>query len=197
MKPNLVVFARAPRYGTVKRRLAREVGDLAALRFHRNNTADLLRRMSGDPRWRTWLAVTPDRAARRPGGLWSGSFTPVPQGSGDLGARMGRMFHSLPGGPVVIVGSDIPGIERRHVAEALRALGQNDWVLGPADDGGYWLIGASRRAPLRTPFAGVRWGSEHALQDTLANLGGQSVALLETRADVDRAEDLKTVSSRP
>lgn len=201
MKPNLVIFARAPRYGTVKQRLAREVGALTALRFHRENTGGLLRRLSGDPRWRTWLAVTPDRAAARPGGLWPGAFEIVAQGPGDLGARMGRVLQGLPGGPVVIVGSDIPGIEGRHIADAIRALGQNDWVFGPAVDGGYWLIGANRRAPLHLPFKNVVWGSHQALAGTLANLGNQRVALLETMSDVDRPEDLAVwqakTSSRP
>lgn len=196
MKPNLVVFARAPRLGTVKRRLARQVGMVEALRFHRDNTGRLLRRLGRDRRWRTWLAVTPDRDADRPGGLWPGRFTVVPQGPGDLGARMGRLFQHLPGGPVAIVGSDIPGIECRHVAEALRALGAHDWVLGPAADGGYWLIGARRTGPLRTPFADVAWGSDRALADTLANLRDQRVALLPTLADVDRAEDLAALPRR-
>ena len=187
---HLVVFARAPRYGTVKRRLARDVGALAAWRFHRETTAALLRCVGRDRRWTSWLAVTPDRWLARPGGLWPGPRRLLGQGPGDLGRRMGRVLSLLPPGPVVIVGSDIPGIRPRHVAAAFRALGRHDWVLGPADDGGYWLIGARRRPALRLPFAGVEWGSERALAQTRAGMGATSVALLETLVDVDRGADL-------
>jgi rSAM/selenodomain-associated transferase 1 len=187
---NVVVFARAPRLGTVKRRLARDVGPVQALRFHRTATGALLRRLGADPRWTTWLAVTPDRAAVAGRGLWRSSCRLIPQGPGDLGQRMGRALGHLPPGPVVIVGADIPGIQPRHLAQAFGLLGRRDWVIGPAEDGGYWLIGARRRPVLRLPFHGVRWGGPHALADTLANLGSQSVGVLETLADVDSGADL-------
>jgi glycosyltransferase A (GT-A) superfamily protein (DUF2064 family) len=103
---------------------------------------------------------------------------------------MGGALKHLPLGPVVIVGTDIPGIRPRHLAQAFRLLSQNDWVIGPAEDGGYWLIGARRRPVLRLPFDRVRWGSPHTLADTLANLAGQSVGFLETLADVDSGADL-------
>ncbi len=187
---HVVVFARAPRLGTVKRRLARDVGRIEALRFHRSATEALLRRLGADPRWTTWLAVTPDRAAATGRGLWRNSTRLIPQGPGDLGRRMGRALEHLPPGPVVIVGADIPGIRPRHLAQAFGLLGRRDWVIGPAEDGGYWLIGARRRPVLRLPFDRVRWGSPHALTDTLANLAGQSVGVLETLADVDSGADL-------
>ena len=191
LERHLVIFARAPRLGTVKRRLARDIGALGALRFHRETTAALLRRLDGDPRWTCWLAVTPDTWASRPGGLWPRCPTLLAQGGGDLGLRMGRVLVGLPPGPVVIVGSDIPDIRAHHVADAFRALGDHDWVIGPADDGGYWLIGARRRPHLRLPFAGVQWGGEHALEGTLAGVGAAKVKLLETLRDVDSVEDLR------
>ena len=61
---HLVIMARAPRLGCVKRRLAGDIGEIEALRFYRGHTARLLRDMARDPRWETWLAVTPDAAAR-------------------------------------------------------------------------------------------------------------------------------------
>ena len=97
---------------------------------------------------------------------------------------------------MVIVGSDIPGIEAAHVAEAFRRLGTADWVIGPASDGGYWLIGARRRPSLVLPFAGVRWGGPWSRADTLANLAGQEVALLEELDDVDRGADLEAWLAR-
>ncbi len=197
---HVVVFARAPRLGAVKRRLARDVGALAAWRFHKLTTAALLRRLAGDARWSCWLAVTPDRAAAAGKGLWPAdccraNCRRLAQGPGDLGARMGRVFRALPPGPVVIVGADIPGIGAAQVAEALRRLGDHDWVLGPAGDGGYWLIGARRRPALRLPFRGVRWGGPQARADTLANLKRQRVALLGELDDVDTGADLRRVGN--
>ena len=186
-RARVVVMARAPRLGAVKRRLARDVGALAALGFYRQSLRGLLRELRRDPRWQVTLALTPDRAARR---LYEGARG-VPQGRGDLGARMGRFLRRLPPGPVVIVGTDIPGLGRAQVARALDALGAHDWVLGPSGDGGYWLIGARRlrRGP-RDPFRGVRWSSPHTLADTRANLRGARVAYLERLDDIDTGADL-------
>ena len=104
---------------------------------------------------------------------------------------------ALPPGPVVIVGADIPDLTAAHVAAAFRRLGDHDWVIGPAEDGGYWLIGARRRPHLRLPFEGVRWGGAHALADTLAGLGQARVAELEVLRDVDRGADLARIAARP
>ncbi len=185
---HVVIMARAPRLGAVKRRLARDVGALAAWRFYRHGLVALARRLRGGGRWRCWLAVTPDRALRGP---WPAAWQVIPQGRGDLGARMGRLFQGLPPGPVVIVGSDIPDLGPAHIARAFALLGDHDWVFGPAGDGGYWLIGARRRPARRDPFAGVRWSSPHALSDTLANLSLARVAFLEELQDVDTGADLR------
>lgn len=185
---HLVVFVKAPRLGQVKSRLAAGIGALAALRFYRWTTARVLRRLGQDPRWRTLIAVTPSRALREP--FWDSRVSRLDQGPGDLGHRMARVFRTLPPGPVVIVGSDIPELAPSHVAAAFRALGSRDAVFGPAADGGYWLVGLRRSPRLPTGlFAGVRWSSPHALADTWASLPrGFTVALLETLEDVDDAE---------
>lgn len=190
---HLVIFARAPRMGRGKRRLARDLGEVAAWRFQRLNTARLLRHLAGDPRWCLWLALTPDRAITCPDGSWHAPARLIPQGAGDLGARMGRVMHRLPPGPAVIVGADIPDVCPRHIARAFALLGRYDAVVGPADDGGYWLIGLKRRPTVRPPFDGVRWGTAHALADTTTNLRrrGMSTAFLETLRDVDTAADLR------
>ena len=193
-KGHLVIMVRAPRLGAVKRRLARDIGAVAAWRFYRAVAGAALRRLAGDPRWTTWLAVTPDRAAhwaaRSGNGLWPTRARLVPQGAGGLGPRMARLLRDRPPGPVVVVGSDIPELDARHVAQAFRALGRHDWVFGPASDGGYWLVGARRRRRPYRPFDGVRWSSEHALADTLARLAGARVAYVERLDDVDRGADL-------
>ncbi len=191
-----MVMARAPRLGAVKRRLARDVGDLAAWRFYRLNAGALLRGLGRDPRWHAWLAITPDRAARAGSGLWPTRCALLPQGPGSLGTRMSRLLQRLPAGPAVIVGSDVPALGPAHVARAFRLLGAHDWVFGPASDGGYWLVGAQRtRARPGRAFANVRWSSAHALADTLANLKGARIAFLEELDDVDTGLDLARIGA--
>jgi rSAM/selenodomain-associated transferase 1 len=184
IRDTVIVFARAPRLGTVKRRLARDVGDRAALRFYRANLARLLRALARDRRFRTVLAATPDRVRVR----WPVRVPRVAQGGGDLGHRMHRACAGRR--RVAIVGTDIPELGAHDVAAAFRALGRTQAVFGPAEDGGYWLVALSPRRPAR-PFAGVRWSTAHALADTLANFAGYRVALLRTLRDVDTAADLR------
>lgn len=185
---HLVIFAKAPVLGRVKRRLAADIGALAAVRFQRASTALLLRRLARDRRWVCWLALTPDGAASGPR-FWRAPARRIAQGGGDLGRRMARPFARLPptclpSGPVVVVGSDIPAITAAHIAAAFHLLGQNDLVFGPARDGGFWLLGA-RRLP-HGLFGRVRWSSEHALADTLGNVPRRlRVALAATLDDID------------
>lgn len=191
MRPRLLIFAKEPVAGRVKTRLGRDIGMVEAAWWYRRRARSLIRALSADPRWETWIAVSPDRDGLE-SRFWPAHLPRWPQGRGDLGARMGRAFAAFPPGPLVIVGADIPDLERRHVRAAFDALGDADAVLGPAEDGGYWLIGL-KRSPRRKPirlFEGVRWSTEHALADTEAGLAGLRIARLETLRDVDDARDL-------
>ncbi len=189
MQRHLVIYAKEPRLGAVKSRLARDIGAAAALRFYEDTLRALVARVARDVPWRCWLAVTPDsfaRAARRQWRFLPREIGVIGQGRGDLGARMARSFASLPPGPAVLIGSDIPAIDRAHIAAAFAALGRHDTVFGPAEDGGYWLVGQRRLRSLPRLFARVRWSGPHALADTVANLApGESHALVATLADVD------------
>jgi rSAM/selenodomain-associated transferase 1 len=176
MRRHLVLFVRRPRLGTGKRRLARDLGALAALRFERRMLARSLRLFGRDRRWRLRLAVTPDRDAR----AW---LNARPQGRGDLGARMRRALAAAAPGPTILIGGDIPGLTPAHIAAAFRLLGRHDIVFGPARDGGFWLVGCRHRPP---DFGRVRWSTAHALADTLANLPrAASVGFAATLDDVD------------
>jgi rSAM/selenodomain-associated transferase 1 len=189
-----VIFARAPQLGRVKRRLAAEIGPMAATRFYRATLAAEIRQLANDRRWTSWLFVTPDDALDHP--IWRSAGTRprlCPQGSGDLRQRMRLPFRVLPPGPVVLVGSDIPALRDGQVVHAFRLLGRNDFVFGPASDGGFWLVGARRRKPMpRALFAGARWSTAQALADTLAGLpSGYSRGLTDMLDDVDDAQDLQ------
>jgi rSAM/selenodomain-associated transferase 1 len=190
VKDTTLVFARAPRLGAVKRRLARGIGERAALRFHCATVRRLLRVLTADRRFRTVLVLSPDHARFRP-------IPPVArigQGGGDLGIRMDRACRRFPRRRVAVVGSDIPDVTAGDLVRAFRALGRADAAFGSAEDGGYWLVALSPRRPAR-PFARVRWSSEHALSDTLANFAGRRIAFLRTLRDVDTQEDYQRCSA--
>jgi glycosyltransferase A (GT-A) superfamily protein (DUF2064 family) len=187
--PTLVIMAKEPRPGRVKTRLAREIGAVPASAWVRRRLATLARELT-DRRWTTCLAVAPDPAVR------SALLPPLPrlpQGPGDLGDRMGRVFRSLPRAPVLIIGTDIPQVTAGHIADGFRLIGRAGAVVGPATDGGFWAVGLDtrRRVPADL-FTGVRWSSDHALADTLVTL--PRPAYLPRLADVDTAADLARLS---
>jgi rSAM/selenodomain-associated transferase 1 len=184
----LIIMAKSPRRGYVKRRLAREIGEGAAVSFYRSCLARSVQRLARDPRWTTLLALAPDVDAVSSLPVLRG-VSRLPQGRGDLGRRMQRLFDRLPPGPVIIIGSDIPAIAPERIAEAFALLGRHDAVLGRALDGGFWLIGLKRSPRVLASFAHVRWSGPHALDDTLANLTGARVAFTATLCDVDTRED--------
>jgi hypothetical protein len=194
MRRTLVLFVRAPLLGSGKRRLAREIGDIAALRFERAMIALLLRRLARDRRWRLRIAVTPDKARRR-ADHWRRGVEGVGQGAGDLGIRMRRALATCPPGPAILVGADIPALNARHVAAAFRLLGRHDLVFGPAEDGGFWLVGARHPRHLPSLFERVRWSGPYALADTLAGLPRRlRVGYAERLEDVDDADTYRRLN---
>jgi len=182
-------MVKEPRVGRVKTRLGRGIGMVPATWWFRHQVRRLLREVD-DPRWQLILAVSPDveGVSSR---IWPAHLPRITQGRGDLGVRMARLLDLPHRGPVVIIGGDIPGIKRQHIADAFAKLGQNRAVFGPASDGGYWLVGLKRTTPApRGMFRGVRWSTEHALADTLATMPEYQPAMVATLQDVDTAADL-------
>ena len=126
--------------------------------------------------------------------IWPKEFRRIRQGSGDLGDRMIGALRASPRGPVCVIGADIPHVRPKHIADAFQALGNNNFVFGPALDGGFWLMGAKRGAMLRSGMLnGVRWSTEHALSDTREKLRPASAALVDALPDVDTAQDLASL----
>ena len=188
-------MVKEPRAGCVKTRLGRDIGMTAAAWWFRHQTRRLIRHLSNDPRWQTVLAVSPDtQGLQSP--IWPAHLPRWAQGSGDLGDRMGAIFADAPKGPVIIIGADIPGITPTLINDAFRQLGNNDVVLGPAPDGGYWLIGMKRggRAKPRTPFANIRWSTDQTMADTLVNMDGFKVGYVDQLQDVDTVADLAKIN---
>ena len=188
----IVVFARVPVAGRVKTRLAAELGGAAALAAYREITERVLAAVAQPDSRRLTVRYTPDdgRVAMR---AWLGSsLTLQPQGPGDLGRRMTAAIGAeLRDGAsrVVVIGTDCPSVDQAVIAEAFERLAAADVVLGPALDGGYYLIGMSHLHSAL--FEGVPWSSPHTLRVTLKRARDLdlSVALLDRRRDIDTADD--------
>lgn len=187
---HLVIFARRPALGVGKRRLAREIGDLAALRFQRSSLTRLRETLDQNALWTLWLCLTPDRTPTT-----SFRRREIPQGAGDLGERLTRLMARLPAGDVVVIGSDAPQIACADIRAAFRGLGRKNAVFGPAPDGGFWLVGLDQAARRQPPFSNVRWSTAHTLSDVIARHAPRSFEVLRELEDVDDAESLRRVAA--
>ena len=182
-------MARVPVAGRVKTRLAREIGVVGATIFYRVAMRNVIARLGCQPFWRTVLIIDPDSGTMSR--MLPAGAARAGQGRGDLGVRMQRPMRVLPPGPVCLIGTDVPEISVADVRRAFRLLGGNDAVFGPAEDGGFWLVGL-RRSPRRIdPYRGrVPWSQADALERTLANLSGVRVGFTARHHDIDSAADL-------
>ena len=192
----LVLFARAPRAGKVKSRLADALGEEAALEIYLaflKDSIEIVRRVSP--------------GGIRPAIAWSGAEGRVPeveemlagfeileQEGENLGQRMSNAFADLLSrghDRVVIIGADTPSLPLEHLYKAFELLRDRDLVLGPANDGGYYLIGA--RAVYPEIFRDIPWGTDRVLKETVALLRiyGVPRVLLPVWDDVDTIEDLE------
>ncbi|MDZ4365966.1 MAG: DUF2064 domain-containing protein, partial [Afipia sp.] len=152
-------------------------------------------RVAHDRRWTTVLAVDPPRA--RGARFWPDEFARRPQCRGDLGERMRDQFRQAGQGCAVLIGSDIPRVSAHLVAKAFAALHSHDAVFGPAEDGGFWLVGLRAGYRPTQAFKGVRWSGPHALEDSRASLAACQIALIDTLFDVDEVADWRRWRSLP
>jgi hypothetical protein len=191
----LIVFAKAPEPGKVKTRLAHELGDLEAARIYRALGRRVVDRVRGGP-YRTIVYFDPPEA-RDDVVRWLGApgIELVPQPEGDLGARIVRAFERgfELGERVCAIGTDSPDLDRARVETAFDSLERSGGpaaVLGPATDGGYYLVGLRRPEPRL--FTEIPWSTGAVLPATLARAGelGIVVELLPPLGDVDRPEDV-------
>ncbi|MCA1685130.1 MAG: TIGR04282 family arsenosugar biosynthesis glycosyltransferase, partial [Planctomycetia bacterium] len=195
--PRLIVFTRFPEPGKVKTRLIRRLGAAGAADLHRELTAHALTSASVlAARSGVCVEVRFDGGSEEAMRTCFGEGVSYrPQGEGDLGERMARSAGDALGEGVprvVLIGSDCPGVSPEILGRAFDLLAEDSGrvVLGPALDGGYYLIGMSRRRP--ELFRGIAWGTEHVFRQTeaAARESGYPLRTLEPLADVDRPEDL-------
>ena len=184
MNPRVVLFTRYPEPGRVKTRLIPALGAERAAQLHRALTARTVQavRSSG-----LTLELRTTGAPTAAFGEWLGVGSIVDQGEGDLGERLGR---AGPPYPTLFIGSDAPDLTPVLLQRAADALDAASAVIGPAEDGGYWLLGLSRA--VESVFEGVSWGTSIVFGQTMERLAAAGIdpVLLPQLADCDRPEDL-------
>lgn len=187
----IIIFVRNPELGKCKTRLAKTIGDEAALEIYKdllNHTAEITGKVHADK------YIYYSEFINNNDNWDSQLFRKKLQLGNDLGTRMSNAFtelFSLGYEKVLIVGSDVPNINSEHLIIAFEALNVHDTVFGPANDGGYYLLGMKKfNSKL---FLNKNWGNSTILKDSLNDLIKEKVFLLEKLNDIDIYEDLKHI----
>ena len=187
------MFVKAPEPGRVKTRLAATIGDTNAAALYRAFLCDLIERFrrTGD---RRVLAYSPADGSTCEffEQLAAGDFEQWPQPVADLGTRMQRFFETFGPEPVVLIGSDSPTLPAEFPVAAMEMLQRADVVLGPATDGGLYLIGLNQRRRTWPIFDGIDWSTSRVLLQVSQRLAAEQarVELLPPWYDIDEPADL-------
>ncbi len=198
----LGMFVKPPVPGTVKTRLAADIGNEAAAELYAAFVIDLIGKYAttGDQRVLGFGGNDPNAAQEWATSVAGNSFCPWPQPNGDLGSRIQSFFNygcELAGhdARVVLVGSDSPNLPREYVERAFAILEGPDVVIGPASEGGYYVIGMRGQSwPI---FDAVEWSSPLVFEQTVANVeeAGRSLGLLPIWYDVDTVSDARMLGA--
>jgi rSAM/selenodomain-associated transferase 1 len=196
----VLFFMKAPVRGLVKSRLARAIGADAALELHRRFILDMLEMLKSLDFPLVICFDPPDAGAYI--SEWLGAeHRYLPQEGSDLGLRMEHSFQRVFSRNItraILIGSDIPDLPPGVITDAFASLEKNDVVLGPAADGGYYLIGFRTQAFLPSLFHCIPWSEDAVFQTTMERLyaASRSVHLLPLWRDVDTLDDLNALSDR-
>jgi uncharacterized protein len=193
MKTNaLIIFTRNPQLGKVKTRLAKTVGDEKALQVYKDL---LFHTMIETQNLDCDKFVFYDENIET-NDIWSGTlYEKKLQFGSHLGAKMQNAFQTLFDlgyQNCIIIGSDLFDLEANHISEAFNKLESNDVIIGPAEDGGYYLLGLKK--VISSIFKNKNWGTSTVLSDTLKDLENYKIEFLETLNDIDTFEDLEKSS---
>ena len=185
MTPRLVLFARYPTAGSAKTRLIPALGPQRAADVHRRLTERTIGVLRASELPVELHYTGEEEQVFR---LWLGNdLVMVEQVTGDLTYRL---MAALSPAPVIFFGADTPDLDVHHVLAAVSALEQNEVVLGPAHDGGYYLIGMKR--PIPELLTDMPWSTDQVMPETLRRLDTLSIVptILQTLHDCDRPSDL-------
>lgn len=192
-KDLLLIFTRNPELGKCKTRLAATIGDEAALdvyNFLLRHTFDITKNLNTAKQvWYSEEIWDDD--------IWEDTYFDKRLQQGEhLGIRMANAFQEgFASGyeRILIIGSDMYDLDQKYLEHAFTELKKNDYVIGPASDGGYYLLGMNTFNPKL--FRNKDWGNSSVLKDTQQDLKGEKVGLLETRNDIDLYEDIEGIEA--
>lgn len=197
MKRDLIIFVKNPVMGKAKTRLAASIGDVAALEVYRQllaYTKHVVQKL--DALKTVWYSSHVEKED-----IWTkGGFNKKVQTGDDLGQKMKNAFEATfaqeKSDAVVIIGSDCAELEGRHVSEAFDALESNDIVLGPAKDGGYYLLGMRVFVP--ELFESIAWSTSTVAEQTLSAVKEKNLSymILDELNDVDTVKDYVQIKHR-
>ncbi|HEY3056919.1 MAG TPA: TIGR04282 family arsenosugar biosynthesis glycosyltransferase, partial [Thermoanaerobaculia bacterium] len=195
----LLVFARLPELGKVKTRIAASLGDERTLAVYETMLRDLLQSIGAStPETEIEIVWAPTAAANGESLRRAfGERNLAMQTGTTLGDRLAMAFSERfffqATQKIIAIGVDDPRLSRETVDHAFALLDSCEWVLGPATDGGYYLIGCRAGAFDTSVFVDIEWGSEKVLATTQERIRalGSTVAMLPMRSDIDTAEDLE------
>jgi hypothetical protein len=197
----LLFFVKNPERGKVKSRLAVAIGEDSAVHLYKNLVTQMLSTLRKGS-FPFCICFAP-RNAKKSIRNWLGSeHRYMPQHGSDLGERMRNGFlDSFATGykRVVLIGSDIPDLPNNYIEEAFQSLEETDAVIGPAFDGGYYLIGFRQSAFSSQVFEKIHWGTATVFDETMKKLKRlrRSVHTLPWLRDIDTVEDLEHLKSKP
>lgn len=200
----ILLFVKSPEHGPVKSRLAQVVGVKIACELYRNFVSDILETLAdvtAGERYDLRVCFYPAGAGE---GIrtWLGArFTCMPQEGRDLGERMNHAFQSgFAAGyrRMLILGSDTPDLTPDIIREGFQHLDRHAAVIGPAHDGGYYLLGFRSKTFIPAIFEGIPWSTERVFEETMAAFrrAGAEVAVLPPWRDVDTLADLQALQKR-
>lgn len=197
---SVLLFVRAPEKGKIKSRLATDLGDEMALSLYESFILDVVDTLRKG-HYPFTICFHPPHSGEAVANWLGPMFTYRAQEGKDLGEKMKNAFiHSFSGHTekAVLVGSDIPDLTMTVIDEAFGALENNDTVIGPASDGGYYLIGFRKDRFLPNVFDGISWSTGSVFRETMGLFrdSAYSVHILPDWRDVDTTDDLESLFER-
>ena len=204
-KPLLIIMAKWPRYGNCKTRLAKDIGEKNALKIQNemlNHTFSVSTYLAKNEIAEICLAIT--GIGNNKSQKWCreiGIKNYIQQGKGCLGEKMKRQiirtqrnFRKSDKKNLIFIGTDLPNLSHLDILETISKLKKNDAVLGPSNDGGYWLLALSKEVINKKvyPFINIKWSSQNVLQMTVNQLIQQNLKIdyLDTKIDIDTIKDI-------
>jgi rSAM/selenodomain-associated transferase 1 len=190
----IVIIAKEPKPGSVKTRLTPPLDPQTASKIYHNLLLDRIEQVESLKGADHFVAYYPKSSLQFFQNIISSSFSLLPQKGKDLGERLSNIFSDLfkeGYERIVIMDSDSPNLPSRHISEGLRRLNEADLILGPCEDGGYYLVGLSSNMP--QIFQGIPWSTSEVTKLTIekARAMDKNISLLEKWYDVDTIEDLR------